>query len=66
MKADLCLLLAVLVSQIVKQQIRLKKFKQKIIGTLGIKLYEPILPFLEDMVKMDIHCNVQLVSYKCN
>ncbi len=45
------LLLALLSSPIVKQQIRSKQFTQDIIDTLGKRVYELILPFPKDETK---------------
>jgi len=47
------LLLALLASPIVKQQIRSKQFTQDIIDTLGTRIHELILPFPKNKTKQD-------------
>lgn len=59
------LLLALLSSPIVKQQIRSKQFTQDIIDTLGRRLYELILPFPKNVEKKNnIIAQVQSVFDK--
>lgn len=66
-KANPWLLLALLSSPIVKQQIRSKQFTQDIIDTLGRRIYELVLPFPKDkMKKAEIISSVQAVFNKRN
>ena len=56
------LLLALLSSPIVKQQVRAKQFTQDIIDTLGKRVYELVLPFPKDKAhEMEIIRKVQEV-----
>jgi type I restriction enzyme M protein len=52
-KVNPWLLLALLTSPIVKQQIRSKQFTQDIIDTLGKRIYELVLPFPKSKAKQD-------------
>ena len=66
-KVNPWLLMALLSSPIVKQQIRSKQFTQDIIDTLGRRIYELVLPFPKDVAKKTgiIH-SVQQVFNKRN
>ncbi|MDR1083340.1 MAG: N-6 DNA methylase [Deltaproteobacteria bacterium] len=52
-KVNPWLLLALLTSPVVKQQIRAKQFTQDIIDTLGRRIHELVLPFPKNMAKKD-------------
>ena len=66
-KLDPYLLLALLSSPIVKQQIRSKQFTQDIIDTLGKRIYELVLPFPKDVdTKKAIIASVRDVFEKRN